>query len=182
MQKKSTGKSLSLSIQWGFKASILMILLTLVLYFITGSGYRPVPIWNHFLLLIMLFISVNSIKNRVFKGYLNFKQCYTSGLLTGIVVAVIFGIYMFFHSTYIDKQLITNNITANEKALAQYLSGIELRDKINALHQNTTSISISIKAAIELLLMSIFLPLLVSIFLKKEKNNDNSKSEVVEIE
>jgi len=175
-------KSISYSVQWGIKAGILMILLAIVLYWIKGSEYRLVPIWNHFLLLILLFISIKKIKQSLYKGLISFKQCYISGLITGIVVALIFGFYMYFHTIYIDKQLIANNIAANEKALAQYLSGVELQNKIISLHQNTTSFSIAKRVVIEIILMSIFLPLLASIFLKKDKKSGSNKSEVVEIE
>jgi len=182
MRNKTKEINISFSILWGVKAGILMMLLTFILFIITGSNYRPVPIWNHILLLILLFISINKLKHKLFKGYLSFKQCYISGLITGIVVALMFGIFMFFHTIYIDKELIANNIAANEKALSQYLSGIELQNKIKDLHQNTTSLTIAIKSTFEILLMSLFLPLLVSIFLKKDKSNNRGKSEVVEIE
>jgi len=182
MQKNPSRKAVNLSFLWGIKAGFYMILLTLLLYFVTGSGYRPVPVWNHFLLLFIMFIAINSLKKKVYKGYLSFKQCYISGLIIGIVVAFIFGIYMFIHTSFIDKQLIINNIAANEKALSQYLAGTELQNKISLLKENTTSFSIALKATIELILISIFLPLLVSIFLKKEHNSRSGKMEVVEIE
>ena len=157
------------SIRFGLIASILMIILTMSFYWISGAGSRPVIVWNHFILLIVMYSGVKVYKNTLKDGVISFKQCYFSGLIIGVTTAFIFGIFMIIYTKYIDKDLITFFIKNNEDKFRHYIKGEELQHQINILVEYSTPFWMGVKAFAEVALLSLFMPLLMGIFFKKDK-------------
>ena len=90
--------SMSSSIRFGLIASILMIILTMSFYWISGAGSRPVIVWNHIVLLIIMYSGVKAYKKTKKDEVISFKQCYTSGLIIGLSAAFIFGVFMMIYT------------------------------------------------------------------------------------
>ena len=157
------------SIRYGLIASILMIVLTILFFLITGAGSRPVIVWNHIILLIIMYSGVKAYKNTFKDGVISFKQCYTSGLIIGLSAAFIFGVFMIIYTKYIDKDLITFFIKNNEDKFRHYIKGEELQHQINILVEYSTPFWMGVKAFAEVALLSLFMPLLMGMFLKKDK-------------
>jgi hypothetical protein len=158
----------AISFRYGIFSAVIMAALTLIFYMIIGSSSRPLLVWNYIILLLMMYITVKIYRNKL-KGYISFKECYMSGLFFGLVASIFFGIFVYINTKYIDIQLIKNFISVNEKAMQQYISGDELSKQKNILYQFSSPFFMGLRAMGELTLMSLFLPLLMSILLKKEK-------------
>ena len=60
--KSSNDKFIGVSFRYGMIASILMILLTMLFFWISGAGSRPVIVWNHFILLIVCIMVLRDIE------------------------------------------------------------------------------------------------------------------------
>jgi len=169
---------LAISLKTGIISAIIMSLSTIIIYLINGSASRPVLIWNHFVLLIVMYFAVKTYRKQLI-GYISFKECYISGLFNGIFTSVLFGFFVYINIKYIDKNLINNFISVSESAMNQYISGDELAKQKEILYQFSSPFYMSLKAMGELLLMSIFLPLLMSIFLKKEKQIEDDVNKTI---
>ncbi len=159
---------LAISLKTGILSAFLMIMFIVINYLIIGSTSRPVLLWNHMILLVIMFVAVKIYRKQL-KGYINFKQCYISGLFNGIFASLFFAVFVYFNTKFIDKELIKNFISVNEVAMNQYINGEELKRQTDILYQFSTPFFMSVRAAGELILISIFLPLLMSIFLKRER-------------
>jgi hypothetical protein len=158
----------SISFKYGIFSALIMAVLTFIFYMIIGSASRPVLVWNYIILLLMMYFSVKEYRNKL-KGYISFKECYISGLFFGLTASILVGVFVYINTKYIDKQLISNFIAVNETAMRQYISGEELIKQQNILYRFSSPIFMGFRAMGELTLMSLFLPLLMSILLKKEK-------------
>lgn len=157
-----------ISIRYGIITALLMMFFTFITFLIFGSANRPVLIWMHLILLILMYFAVKAYRWKL-KGYISFKQCYISGLFTGIFASLFFAIFVYINTQYIDKELINNFVSISEVAMNNYISGEELQRQKDILNQYSTPVFMGIRAAGELILISLFLPLLMSIFLKKER-------------
>lgn len=161
----------AISIRFGLLTAIIMMFITVTSYLVFDSANRPVLIWIYLVLLLIMFIAVKSYRKQL-KGYINFKQCYISGLITGVSASLFFAVFVYFNTKFIDKELIKNFISVNEVAMNNYISGEELKRQTDILYQFSTPFFMSVRAAGELILISIFLPLLMSIFLKRERKTE----------
>ena len=167
-----------ISLRTAILSTLLMVFVSFLYYYFRFLSTRPVILWNHLILLIMIFISVKRYRNIKLSGYINFKESYIAGLFTGVINSVLLGCFIFVYTKYIDKELIKNFIVSNEIAMNNYISGDELLRQKAFLHKTSTPFFMGIRAFGELFLMSIFIPLIVSIVLKKEKR----ESDVIEEE
>lgn len=161
----------SISVRYGIITSLLMMFFTIISFLISGSASRPVLIWMHLILLILMFFAVKAYRRKL-KGYISFKQCYISGLFTGIFASLFFATFVYVNTQYIDIELIKNFVSVSEVAMNNYISGEELQRQIDILNQYSTPVFMGIRAAGELILISLFLPLLMSIFLKRERKTE----------
>lgn len=167
----------AISLKTGFISAVLMSVSTFAFYLIWGSASKPVLIFNHFILLVMMYITVKKYRTQL-NGFINFKECYISGLSYGIVASLFFAVFVYLNTKYIDKQLISNFITESEAAMNKYISGDELQKQKEILYQYQSPMYMGIRASGELILMSIFLPLLMSVMLKKEIKTQNSNESI----
>ena len=168
--------SMSSSIRSGFIASILMIILTMSFYWILGAGSRPVIVWNHIVLLIIMYSGVKTYKKTKKDEVISFKQCYTSGLIIGLSAAFIFGVFMMIYTKYIDKDLIQFFIRNNEIKFKNFIKGDELQHQITILVEYSTPFWMGVKAFAEVALLSLFMPLLMGMFLKKDKIEETTNN------
>ena len=168
--------SMSSSIRSGFIASILMIILTMSFYWISGAGSRPVIVWNHIVLLIIMYSGVKTYKKTKKDEVISFKQCYTSGLIIGLSAAFIFGVFMMIYTKYIDKDLIQFFIRNNEIKFKNFIKGDELQHQITILVEYSTPFWMGIKAFAEVALLCLFMPLLMGMFLKKDKIEETTNN------
>ncbi len=159
----------TISIRNGLVASILMMLLTMLFFWISGAGSSPVIVWNHFILLIVMYFGVRKYKHTFEEGLISFKQCYISGLIIGLITAFFFALFMIIYTKYIDKDLIAFFIKVNEEKYKHYITGAELQNQINILIRYSTPIWMGVRAFVEIALVGLFMPLLMGIFFKKEK-------------
>ncbi len=162
---------LPISLKTGLLSAFIMMIFNVINYLIFGSASRPVLLWNHMLLFVVMFVAVKSYRKQL-EGFINFKQCYISGLFNGIFASFFFAVFVYFNTKFIDKELIKNFISINEVAMNQYISGEELHRQTDILYRFSTPFFMGIRAAGELILISIFLPLLMSIFLKRERKTE----------
>ena len=61
-----------------------------------------------------MYYGVKRYRSNIEGGYISFKQCYLSGLLIGVIAALVFGAFMIIYTKYIDKDLIAFFIKQNE--------------------------------------------------------------------
>lgn len=161
----------AISLRTGLISALLMAILTLIFYYTTGPASRPVLIWNHLILLFVMYFAVKNYRKKL-RGYINFKECYVSGLFNGIIASIFFGIFVYIYASYIDIGLINNFISENEAAMTQYISGEELIRQKEILYKYSSPVYMGIRAMGEFTLMSLFLPLLMSVLLKREKRTE----------
>ncbi len=166
----------SLSIQYGLIASVLMVILTLMFFWISGAGSNPVIVWNHFILFFVMYAGVRYYKQLIEDGYIKFKQCYFTGLFIGFVAALSFGVFMIIYTKYIDTDLIAFFIKQNETKFSHYIKGDELQKQVNLIIKYSTPFWMGVRAFVEIFLISLFMPLLMGIFFKKDKIEETTNN------
>ncbi len=155
----------ALSLLYGLISAILMALLTLIFYYATGSGNTPVIMWNYLLFAATMFLGVRAYQQEIVKDVISYKQAYISGVFIGISAAFFFAVFMISYSKFIDVEFIQNFITVNSAKMGKSIKNEELTRQI----QYITPVTIGFYAFGQLLLMSLFLPLLIFVFFKHKK-------------
>ena len=121
---------LAISALYGLISAILMILLTLAYFYVSGSGNTPVIIWNYLLLAIVMFLGVKKYQKKILLGNIAFKEAYVCGVFTGITASVIFAAFMIYYSKYIDTEFIKNFISINALKINKNITTDELKIQI----------------------------------------------------
>ncbi|MFZ4398642.1 MAG: DUF4199 domain-containing protein [Bacteroidales bacterium] len=154
-----------LTILYGIVTFVLMGLLTLIYFFIKGSGYTPVIIWNYLILFLTMFFGVKAFqkKNNIIK--VTFKETYITGVFIGLIASIGFAFFMIIYTKFIDFEFINNFVSINTLQINKNINAEVLSLQI----QRITSVSIGFYAFGQLFLISLFLPLLIFIFFKYKK-------------
>ncbi len=155
----------AISLLYGVISAVLMALLTLAFYYVSGSGSTPVIIWNYLILAFAMFFGIKAYQKKINKDIITFKEAYVSGVFIGITTAVIFAVFMIFYTKYIDIEFIKNFISINSLKINKDITADELKQQIQLI----TPAIIGFYAFGQLILISLFLPLLIFIFFKHRK-------------
>ncbi|NVN95740.1 MAG: DUF4199 domain-containing protein [Bacteroidetes bacterium] len=153
---------------YSLSSGILMALLTTIYYFTFGSGHTPVLIWNYLILLFAMFLGIRSYQQKKIKGNITFKEVYISGVFIGITTSIVFAFFMIFYTKYIDIEFIKNFVSINTLINNKDITNEEMKQIQQQIH-SITPFAIGIYAFGQLLLLSLFLPLLISVFYKHQK-------------
>lgn len=164
----------TISIIYGLISFALMVLLTLSFFYILGSGNSPVISWNYSILIVAMFLGIKTYQQKIIKGNISFKEAYVSGVFVGITASIFFSFFMIFYSKYIDVEFIKNFVSENTIINNKKVSIEEIK-QLQQQIQSISPIEIGIYAFGQLLLLSLFLPLLIYIFFKHKKNSDNEQ-------
>lgn len=167
--KKITRRAFRYIFRNGLWASILMSVLILLFHLVGIQISRPVHPVAYFILLAFMFITSYQYKMKGLRGWISFKQAYLSGLLTGLFSAVLFGLFMWAFVRWIDPAVSNKYYLLRENAIKLHLSGDRLAAELEAWKIYVKPVFIGLRAILELALVSLFIPLLFSIVLKKEK-------------
>ena len=148
-----------------------MALLTLAFFYISGSGNTPVISWNYLILIAAMFLGIKTYQQKIIKSNITFKEAYVSGVFIGITVSIVFSFFMIFHTKYIDIEFIKNFVSINTLTNNKKVTTEEIK-QLQQQIQSITPFAIGVYAFGQLMLLSLFLPLLIFIFFKHKKNSD----------
>jgi len=161
----------AISLRYGLISGILMALLTLFFFYISGSANTPVIIWNYIFLASAMFLAVKCYQKKINTAHITFKEAYVSAVFTGIIASVFMAVFMIFFTKYIDTEFIRNFISINALNINKEITSEEINRHIQVI----TPIAIGFYAFFQLILISLFLPLLIYIFFKHKKTTNNEQ-------
>lgn len=175
MEKQEKKKS-SLSygrgiVRYGLLIGVVLSLIVLIRFIINKPIQYPISYSEFFNLLIFMFIGVLLYRKRQEEGKISFKDAYMMALGSGIIGAIIYGIFLYVYASYIDSSFqgrcfdIQRAVQANASLTDEQIESM------------VKPSSIAVSAIFFASLMSIFWGLVVGLFLKNKKkevkNNDN---------
>ncbi len=158
-------KFIAISLQYGIISAVFMSMLTLLFFYISGTGNTPVIIWNYLVFTLVVFGSVKTYRKKICNSNISFKEAYVSGVSTGIVASFGFAIFMIFYTKYLDIEFIKNFISINALKINKNISVDELKRQIQLI----TPVIIGFYAFFQLILISLILPFLIFILLKQKR-------------
>lgn len=162
------------ALKFGVITGFLMIITLLLAHWLDYKTTEP-----HFLildlLLIILMMWACIIYRRQQDNVLSMRQAYLSCVMLGITAAAIFSMFLYVYLTYWHPDFTAKYIEHHDLQIMAN-ENITQEEKINQhrILQSLTPITLTVKTFFDIVLISVFIPLILSLFLKREKQNHSS--------
>ncbi|MDD2530263.1 MAG: DUF4199 domain-containing protein [Bacteroidales bacterium] len=156
-------------LKYGLLIGLGLSLVVIIRLIINKPIHYPISYSEYFSLLIFMFIGVLLYRSRLEDGKICFKEAYWVALGSGIIGAIIYGIFIYVYASFIDSSFqgryfdIQRAVEANSNLSDEQINSI------------VGPSSIAISSILFTSLMSIFWGLIVAVFLKNKKKELKEK-------
>jgi hypothetical protein len=172
-------KSLILnSVVYGLILGAVYVVLSLIYYILSVDIFKPgisilILLIQLAILIAAMIIGTNRCRDKYLQGKINFGLAFLSCVIIGFIGFIISGIYSFIFYKYFDPQLL---VQMHDRALEMFqnMPNIpqERMDKImQRMEKNLTPTGMIISSIKMAVIGSIIFALIISLFIKKEKES-----------
>lgn len=158
------------AMKYGLMAGVLLIILTVIFYMM---NYMPKGAINVFPFLIIGGFTIYGCINyreEECGGFLSYGSAFKIGVLIALFASIILGAYNYVFYQFIDPSYVEVILAAEEESLNEKNLPQETIDKrMELIRSYTSPMLLSISTIIMFLISGLFISLITSIFVKKEK-------------
>jgi len=182
--EKINSKFLNVATKYGVIAGFCYIAFTTIIYVFNFSMFNAIFgivsfIFTFSLIIVLMVLTMNEIKRKVFNGSITYLLCLIAGFLTGLIAFYISGAFNYIMYGIIDKEYLPQQIEKFAEMLQSYnmdestiqMQIEKMRNNMHPIKQLTTSLYSSP-------LISLAISALVSIFIKKKDENIIFENEI----
>ncbi|MBP6978524.1 MAG: DUF4199 domain-containing protein [Bacteroidales bacterium] len=118
--------------------------------------------------IVVMLLGVNAYRDRYLGGKIDYKRCFFSGLIIGLVGFIISTLYSYIFMAWIEPGMMEENINQFIEKWGDKMTEDQLDTAISKMQKMTPASQIQ-RGAISGLIMAVILSLLISLFVKKDK-------------
>ncbi|MBN2213048.1 MAG: DUF4199 domain-containing protein [Bacteroidales bacterium] len=169
MEKKTTLFNHSLT--WGVILGIVLIVYTLILYFLNLSTNRALGYVSWLITIVIVFYAMKMYRDNVNQGALSFGNAFVIGLLVCIISGLISSIFAYIQFTVISPELIDKMVQiGEERLLSRGMPDDMVEQSMEMSRKFMTPTMISVMAFIMTIIFGAILSLILAAFVKREPN------------
>ncbi|MFC2087202.1 DUF4199 domain-containing protein [Bacteroidota bacterium] len=160
------------SMNYGAILGVTLIALTLLLYLVNRSFSKSFN-WVEYLIIIsVITIGTKSLRDKEMGGAISFTQALGSGILISFFGSIFVAFFTYVLYVIIDPGLLEELFEFNEELMQEQgkFSEEKIEYRMNIMRETITPLRLSLFVIPVYTFVGFLLSLLVSIFLKKEKN------------
>ena len=158
------------AMNWGLIIGIVLIIYSLLMYFIGLSLEKWVSYISYILMIAGIIYSTIQYRNNVLDGSISYGKALGFGTLVIMFASIITAVYSYVFYTYIDPEMITKILEmAEEEMVNKGLSDEQIEMAIEMQSKFMKPGLMSLIAIPSITFMGFVFSLITSIFLKKEK-------------
>lgn len=157
------------SLMWGAILGIVLIVYSLLLYFMDLSTNRGLSFVSWIIIIAGLFYAMKLYRDTVNQGILSFGNAFAIGLLVCIVSGLIASIFAYIQFSFIAPELI-DKLTqiSEEKLLSRGMSEEMIEQSMAISKKFMTPVMISVWAFVMSVIIGTVLSLILAAIVKKE--------------
>ncbi|MCD4747360.1 MAG: DUF4199 domain-containing protein [Bacteroidales bacterium] len=171
----SSGK---ITLNYGLIISVLVILLTLLLYVFDLSLNKYLDSLNYIILLLGIIWGIKTYRDKYLNGYITYGKSFSTGFIIGLYASIIFGIFSFIFYKFLGADIILQILERSEEAAIERMPDIsdeQLEITMSFTKKFTSPVMLAVSNFVLFTFFSAIFSLFVSIFIKKEDNSiDNN--------
>lgn len=153
---------------WGLWAALGLCTTTLIANAMHYKTHEPHLFWHDVVFFLIMVYGVLNYRKKQ-GGFMSMRQVYLFCVSVGVVAALLFGVYVWIQAEYITLDWVEKYTAEQRRLLLEAeMSDIDRQKQLFVLSQAKSG-WLACKTAIDFLLLSVFVPLIGAIFLKKEK-------------
>jgi len=174
MEKKTT--IFNHSLMWGVILGIVLIVYSLILYFLDLSTNRALGYVTWLITIIAVFYAMKIYRDNVNQGVLSFGNAFVIGLLVCIISGLISAVFAYIQFSVLSPELIDKMIQiGEEKLLSRGMSDEMVEQSLAMSRKFMTPTMISIMAFVMSAIFGAILSLILAAIVKKEPNPFQTK-------
>ncbi|MEI7595121.1 MAG: DUF4199 domain-containing protein [Bacteroidota bacterium] len=166
MQKNTTLKN---AMTYGIYGGIGLIVLFIIVYLINPLSGSPLFLFlNMFIIGMASILGVQYCRDKINNGFISYGSSLKNGVLIGVFVGAIFGVFSFIFYKFIDPLLYEKVLTITKEGLMK--NNPKITDEQLSLVIKTVSspFGIVLASVIDIAIRSFFIMSVVSFFIKRK--------------
>jgi len=169
MEKKTT--LFNHSLLWGVILGIVLIVYTLILYFLNLSTNRALGYVAWLIIIIVVFYAMKVYRDNVNQGVLSFGNAFVIGLLVCIISGLISAIFGYIQFSVLSPELIDKMLQiTEERFLSRGMSDSMVESSLEMSRKLMTPAMIAVMSFVWSLIFGAILSLILAAIVKKEPN------------
>ncbi len=169
MEKKTT--LFNHSLLWGAILGIIVIVYTLILYFLNLSTNRPLGFVAWLIIIVVVFYAMKSYRDNVNQGVLSYGNAFVIGLLVCIISGLISAIFGYIQFSVLSPELIDKMLQiSEERLLSRGLPDNVIERSLEMSRKLMTPTMIAVMSFVWSFIFGAILSLILAAIVKKEPN------------
>jgi hypothetical protein len=154
----------------GAITGIILIIYSLVLYFVGAATSKFAGNFNILFLAVFIFIFTKTYRDKECKGIITYGQSLGYGTLIGLFASIILAFFLFIELKLIDPSLVDKMMDmAREQAMAKGLPEEQFEKGMAMMKWTMTPAFLSFSSILAYTFFSFIISLITSIFIRNEK-------------
>jgi hypothetical protein len=154
----------------GAITGIILIIYSLILYFVGAATSKFAGNFNIFFLAVFIFIFTKIYRDKELNGKISYSQSLGFGVLVGLFASIILAFFIFLELKIIDPSLIDKQLEiAHEQALGRGVSEDQFEKGMAMMKWMMTPAFSALISVLVFTFFSFIISLLTSIFIRKDE-------------
>lgn len=167
MEKKTS--LFSHSLLWGAILGIILVVYSLILYFLDQSTNKGLGYVTWIIIIVCLFYAMKSYRDSVNQGTLSYGNAFVIGLLVAIIAGFISSVFTYIQFRFISPEIIDKMLQMTEdKLMSKGMSDDMIEKSIEMSKKFMTPIIMSIMGFIMTVIIGGILSLIIAAIAKKD--------------
>lgn len=162
----------TLSIGYGVIIALAIVVYSLILFLLNLSDNTALSYVAYLILLVGILLSQINYRNKYLGGYISYGDSFLLGMLTGLFVALIYGVFTYIFLKYIDPSAMEKGMEiAEQKMLDKGMTQMEIEQAMEIARKFQSAWFPSLISIFVTYFIGLLCSLFTSIFIKKENIN-----------